>query len=223
MTRQKNKIPRRLQGKPCFAFVVDGQCEYWYIQMLRQHEKGMGIDLKPELPVKESLQKQYERVIGLAENEEYNKIFWILDLDVILKESEETPKGKEKATGTLEKLCKAITIAYPTKVVIIMNTPCLEFWYLLHYQQTTRYYPSCEQLWAPLQKHLPGYEKTEKFYKRQGRDIYQLLRPNLESALANAQITGAFDFQNPKKGLSEMHRLFQLLPLPFRMDSPNGL
>ena len=88
--RQHNTI--HLKSKPTFAIVVDGETEYWYCQMLVRNEKNkLNVRIKPELPLKKSLADQFKMVKDLAKD--YTKTFWIIDLDVILKETKEAKKS----------------------------------------------------------------------------------------------------------------------------------
>lgn len=60
-----------------------------------------------------------------------------------------------------------------------------------------------------LRKHLPDYEKTQKYYTKQDKDIYLRLKAQLSVGIANAKKTEEFDFANPKKGISQMHILIE--------------
>jgi hypothetical protein len=77
--RKTRKVP--FANKTKFAAIVDGDCESWYLQMLRRNEKNIKVDLKPEIPQKKKLKEQYERVI--EQSKHYDKVFWIVDFDVI--------------------------------------------------------------------------------------------------------------------------------------------
>jgi len=77
--------------KPVFAFIVDGECEIWYLQMLKRNEKAIKADIKPEIPQKKKLSDQYEMVIEYSKD--YDKVFWIVDFDVITLETTFSKKG----------------------------------------------------------------------------------------------------------------------------------
>ena len=98
------------------------------------------------------------------------------------------------------------------KVVFIANTPCLEYWILLHVVQTTKYYDSCDKVIPEIKKHDPlkEYSKTKKYYQ-QANDIYKRLKPYLDTARANADKTGSFNPGVLEKGLSEMQKIFEEL------------
>ncbi|KAA6343693.1 hypothetical protein EZS27_008637 [termite gut metagenome] len=188
-----------------FAFVVDGECECWYIQMLKRNEQSVNIDLKPEIPQKKGIAEQYNKVVELAYD--YDKVFWIVDFDVIIRETRAAKKG---ATALLQefkvyynelKLC--------INVEVIINNPCLEYWYLLHFKTTNRYFESCDKLVKQLKKHLTEYEKTRKFYTQKNHDIYLQLKPYLNQAISNAEKLGEFNFDNAQlSGISEMQKFF---------------
>lgn len=80
--------PRKIRLHiPTFAFVVEGETEVWYLQMVKQHEqhdRNLRINIKPEIPQKKKIKDQFKLVKELARSE-YDRVFWIVDLDVIIK------------------------------------------------------------------------------------------------------------------------------------------
>ena len=196
-----------------FAIVVDGKCESWYLNMLKRNEKIKDINIEPKLPQKKKVSEQFEKVEEFSLI--YDKVIWIIDLDVINKETKETKKGNITAIQELKKYFNKIDKLY-SNVIIIINNPCLEYWYLLHFEQTSKYYNNYGKLVKQIrnQELLADYEKTEKYYTRQNNDIYLKLKPYLEDAITNANLLEDFDFNNPCVGLSQMQRLFQLINIP---------
>ena len=75
----------RTQVRPTFAIVVDGETEVWYLQMLKRNEQQLRIDIEPKLPQRKSIREQFELVMDLA-GREYPNVFWLVDLDALLKE-----------------------------------------------------------------------------------------------------------------------------------------
>ncbi len=150
-----NKLPKKKK----FSIVIDGETEMWYFQMMRNYE-NLPIDIEPKLPKKKKLSEQYEEIVSkIIKN--YDKIFWLIDLDTILKEDRETPKGHTKKSNKLKMYLKKLS-KYEN-VIVLINNPCLEFWLLLHYQATGKYFPACEEATKALEKMLPDYAKTEKY------------------------------------------------------------
>ena len=197
---------KKIQTKQAFAVVVDGGTEYWYMQMLIHNEPKIPFNIKPQVP-KKNIDQQYKLVTELSE-EEYDKVFWIVDLDVLLKEEREkksSPSSLQKFLDYYKRLSKN------QKVVVIVNNPCLEYWFLLHFRKTTKIFTACADAEREVSQHLKGYEKTEKFFKKSNNDIYKQLKPHLETAISHATALGSFSTQEYKRAMCEMPLLLELV------------
>ena len=87
---------RKSRGsKPTFAVVVDGNCEVWYLNMLKRNEESIVVNIEPKIPRKKKLFEQYDHVIQLSK--EYTKVFWIVDFDVLTKETKNAKSGSKTA------------------------------------------------------------------------------------------------------------------------------
>ena len=200
---------RNIPTKQSFAVVVDGETEYWYLQMLKRNEPNIPFNIKPQILQKKNIKQQYELVTDLSE-EEYDKVFWIVDLDVLLKEERE----KKNSTSSLQQFLNYYkSLSKQKKIVVIVNNPCLEYWFLLHFQKTTKVFTACTDAEKQVSQHLQGYEKTEKFFKKSNNDIYKQLKPLLQTAKENATALGSFDTYNHSKAMCEMPLLFNTLQL----------
>lgn len=188
-----------------YAVVAEGETEVWYIQMIKRNNRSFPADLKPELPQKESLADQFKMVIQLSKV--YDKVLWIIDLDDINKKSQEMRKGRKTQLQQLQEYYSKLL--KNEKVKIIMNNPCLEFWFLLHFETTGKYYSKCEDAQKQLKKYLPDYEKTRKYFTAQDNDIYLKLESKLDTAKDNARKLKDFNFQEPHAAISEMFLLFE--------------
>ena len=198
---------RKIQTKQAFAVVVDGETEYWYLQMLKQNEPDILFNIAPKILQKKNIDHQYKLVTTLSE-EEYDKVFWIVDLDVLLKEERE----KRNSTSSLQQFLNYYkSLSKQQKIVVIVNNPCLEYWFLLHYEKG-KVFTACASAEREVRKHLKGYEKTEKFFKKDN-DIYKQLKPYLQTAKKNATALGSFDTHNHSKAMCEMPLLFNTLQL----------
>lgn len=200
--------PRSSFG-PSYALVVDGETEVWYFQMLKQFEDKKGqfrINIKPEIPQNKTLEGQFELVKELA-GSEYKRVFWIVDLDTIQKESREVKRGERAAITIFSQLRQELVDNF-INVTVIVNNPCLEYWFLLHFKSIVRQFENCSRAGENLSKHIPDYQKTERFFKREHNDIYTRLRPHLEHAIVNSEKHGKFDASNPDKAMCEMHEFF---------------
>ena len=203
MRKRKN-----ISTQQAFAVVVDSETEYWYLQMLKHNEPNILFDIMPKFLQKKNVTQQYKLVTELSKKE-YDKVFWIIDLDILLKEEREkkdTPSSLQKFLNYYKSLSKQ------KKIVVIVNNPCLEYWFLLHFQMTNKVFTSCTDAEKQVSQHLQDYEKTEKFFKKDN-DIYKQLKPFLKTAKENATALGSFDTYNHSKAMCEMPLLFNTLQL----------
>lgn len=200
--------PRRIryESTPTFAFVVDGETEIWYLQMLLRNERSIRMSIKPEIPNKKSLEEQFNLVRDLA-NREYSKVFWIVDLDTIIKESREAPRGEKRPINIFIDYKNQLERDFDN-VIIIVNNPCLEYWFLLHFVNTTKLFDTCSKAESQLKTHLKDYQKTRRYFTKQDNDIYLKLKPYLSAAIQRANSMGKFDPEKPLKAICEMGILF---------------
>lgn len=207
MRQSRRRISAR---RSTIAFVVEGETEMWYLQMLKKNEEregGIRINIKPEIPQKKKLKDQYELVCDLAK--EHKVVFWILDFDIILKEAREHVKDGISPLDEFLDYRKFLIKEYDN-VRIIVNNPCFEYWLLLHFVRTQRKYTSCLGAIKQLEKKLLGYEKTELYFKKKNNDIYLKLKPYLKDAIENAVAFGGFNVDEPERAMCEMNELFMI-------------
>ena len=197
---------RKAQGKKIYSIIVDGETEVWYFQLMKQYESLKTIDIKPELPRRKKLSELYKLVVGNAKD--YSKVIWLIDFDTIVKEEKEARKGsKSKILQLDEYITKLKRLK---NVEDLINTPCLEFWYLLHLEETGRYYASCNDVCREFMGTiLSDYEKTERFYKKKNNDIYIKLKALQSGAIANAKKLGDFDVNNPHTAKAGIFKVFE--------------
>ena len=148
---------RNIPTKQSFAVVVDGETEKWYLEMLKQNEPDVLFNITPKILQKKNINQQYELVTALSEDD-YDKVFWIVDLDVLLKEERE----KKNSTSSLQQFLNYWhKLSKQEKIVVIVNNPCLEYWFSLHFQMTDKVFTACTNAEKEVSQKLKGYEKTE--------------------------------------------------------------
>ena len=133
--------------------IGEGLTERWYFDHLRSI-KGYRYDYKPRFFTHQS----YEEMEKLIE--------WVLrdggiavcvcDAD-ITRENEEAKKRlremKERFAGN-------------DHVFICDSMPSIEFWFLIHYMNTRKYFRDSQAAIRILRKFIPGYEKTGAFLEK---------------------------------------------------------
>lgn len=202
---QRNIRPLR----ESIAVIVDGQTEQWYIEQVKTgyRPKLAGLlKITPELPQKKTVRELFSRAKELVEKE-YTRVFLILDLDEILRDAKEYADFKylysnyETHTGRNK---------WMEKLTVVVNAPCLEYWYLLHFNKTNRFYPDYNGLLKDLKKCpcFKDYDKSYAFYHKTP-NIYQVLSAKVDCARGNAR---EFDPSTMNTvGCSEMFRLFDYI------------
>lgn len=154
---------RKFQENKVFSIIVDGNTEVWYLQMLKDHEQLTSINIRPELPKKKKLSEIYELVRD--NSNDYDKVFWVVDLDTIIRESAESIFGQKTKLQEFKEYVEKLNKI--ENVEVLINAPCLEFWFLLHFKETNKYFLNCGSAEKELKiKYLLSYEKTEKYFKK---------------------------------------------------------
>ncbi len=203
MARKRKKLQSK---KNSYAIVVEGETEVWYFNMLKRNERNLIVKIEPEIPQSQELNEQFNRVKELVEY--YDMVFWIIDLDKIIKETRETAKNKQPKIRELQDYF--VKLKNYNNVVKIINNPCLEFWFLLHFKETSRYFENCSKVINMLKEKLPYYKKSKKYFTKENNDIYKSLKPYLENAIKNAKKLGEIDFENFDNSLSMMYLFFEI-------------
>lgn len=184
-----SRIPKNVQRKNIF-FLVDGECEYDYLKSFKRHpnykDTLKNVDIEPDLPKFKSVEDQYEKLKEKLRH--YDKVIWVVDYDVITKQSREQQKGKESSEQKFKRyttdLYKIAKNYKNTKMYVLINNPSMEYWYLLHYEATSRYYAKSNEAERALRKHIKSYTKLDERYRKQ---IFDNLYPNLSKAIEHAK------------------------------------
>ncbi|MCQ2301212.1 MAG: RloB family protein [Bacteroidales bacterium] len=209
------------QPKQIVGLIVDGKDEGWYLNALKDHlhsDRLKRSNLKPELPSKKKIKELFGIAERMIKNDGYDKVFLIVDLDEPLKEKQEG-KGEELEmfkTWYSRYMQAQQQTPYKGKhkwmqqLTIVVNNPCLEYWHLLHFKQTNKYFPNYEDLLTDLKRYLPEYDKSEKYYLAKPNNIFDKLgkEEGLSKAVSNAGLLGDFDVNNcTSTGMTEMDEI----------------
>ena len=202
------KIPSHLRSRKRYAIVGDGECEIWYFQMLKKHHPNLPINIEPKLAQKTTLQNQYKKIKEFVDS--YDKVFWIIDYDVILTQSTQCRKGEKPRSQEFKEYYESLIKKFSDKISIIVNNPCLELWFIFHYKKSSKPFSNCLQAENDLKKIkiLKDFEKTKPFFI-EGVDIFKLTKGELQTAIENSKKLGEFEFENPSKSICEMWKFFE--------------
>ena len=219
---ERGRVVGRQQGRPAVAVVVDGKDEKWYLAQAKEYYCGQkpalrSVKLKPEMPQDKKVQELFEYAKGKLK-EEYTHVVLVMDFD--------GPLNKPAEFEQFKKYCKYYLLAkdnnlkssekkvygWMENLTLIINNPCLEYWFLLHFAKgnVTKFYPAYRPELEHDVKALPGfdqYDKKEKYYN-DNPDIFLRLGglEGLQHARSFTQIFRLDTCQS--QGVSEMGMLF---------------
>lgn len=214
MARRKNNGSTLKKGNFSIYVLVDGECEQDYLTSIKTVEpfksilSSQKIKIAPDIPKTKSLDAQYLAVSDALND--YDKVFWIVDYDVIRKETLMQKKGKqtslEKFSVLSKKFKELISIKkYQGKeVYVLINNPSIEFWYLLHYENTSKLYTTSEAAEKKLANHMKNYTKNDEKFRK---SIFSLLKDGLDQAIYNAELLVEDD--NDIQARADMYKIFK--------------
>lgn len=152
--------------KPAIAIIVDGEDEIWYISKAKEYYPNDVLKrtkIKPEIFQHKKCKDLFQYAKQKIE-EGYAPVILILDLDTIRNCPEELNAFKV----LYSQFINAKYSSRPGKsskwmkdLMVLINNPCLEFWYLLHFKRTTRFYDCYNSLRSDLKsvKVFADYER----------------------------------------------------------------
>ncbi len=211
-------MARQLQRKKLIntmAVIVDGKDEKWYLEKVKKHypcDKLREIRIEPNLPQKKGVIDLFDLAKEKVE-QQYGVVFLFIDFDSVIQSNTElhafTNLYSKWMNATVNPTQKN-KYSWMCKVRIIVNNPCLEYWYLLHFKKTTKFYHKYEPHLKNELRNQPGMEKYEKkeLYYNSIPDIY--VRLNKYGSLNNARYNASpFDLSTCTAcGTSEIYKLF---------------
>lgn len=183
-----------------YLFIVDGETEKYYLNGMGKLDQFKGIKISPELPSKKSLSQVYHS-IRKSVLAEHNHIFWIVDLDTIINDNQ--TKEFHQYLDNLEP---------EAGLSVVINNPSIEFWFLLHFEDTNKYFSKSQMVESILRaRYLSGYSKKRTYLTNHKGGIFQQLKEHIESACERSYKISPYDRGSPQKGYSEMYMIFDKL------------
>ena len=187
--------------KKSIAIIGEGETEWWYFDTLRIACRYK-FKVAPDFPQHSDI----PHMAKLAEDyvkRETDHVVCLVDMDRLLKVPAEM--------AAYQKLKKKSS----RNVIWIETNPCTEFWFLLHFlpQISTKHYETCEDVLPDLQRYMPGYEKTARYFRKNNLYKYLTEHGDLQRAIKHAKELTRLSESTPedKIAYSQMHRVFELI------------
>ncbi len=187
------KLKERKLKNPVITIIGEGATERFYFLHLKALN-GYNYVCKPRNFAEQNIddmRRQVERVLaddGIA--------VCVFDVDV----TRTRPAEKAKFIAMRQRYA-----ANPS-VIICESMPSIEFWFLLHYLNTNRYFATSDDVIATLRRYIPNFSKHQSFLSKENWVSALLADEKLATAIENAIAIG-----EEGESYSNLHRLFAIL------------
>ncbi len=196
---------QREKNRKSIAIIGEGETEWFYFESLRI-AKHYPFKMAPDFPQHSDVHHFIKLINKYVNEQQYDYVICLFDMDRLLQHPTEMKMYKRaKKTFSQKK--------YAKQVMFIETNPCTEFWFLLHFlpQGTCRKFNCYEQLLPELQRYMPRYEKTKRYFERAKLYEYLTANGNINLAMANAKYLCELSQKSPHDHYcySEIHKVFQ--------------
>lgn len=187
------KIKERKLKNPAITIIGEGATERFYFMHLKRFN-GYNYVCKPRNFAEQNIddiQRQVERVLaddGIA----------VCVFDVDVTRIHQADKVKFDAMRR--------RYAGNPSVIICESMPSIEFWFLLHYLNTNRYFATSDDVITALHRYLPNFSKQQLYLSKENWVAALLADNKLASAINNATAIG-----EEGESYSNIYKLFALL------------
>lgn len=188
------------------AIIGEGETEWFYFDSLRIACR-YPFKVAPDFPQHSDI----NHILKLVEayiSKQYDYIVCLFDMDRLIQH----PKEMQMYLRAKRKYGSK---KYSDKVLFVETNPCTEFWFLLHFLPNVvcRRYESYVQLLPELQKYMPGYDKTKRYFLRTNLYKYLTEHGSLERAMINSERLCQLCKDSPEDSYaySEIHKVIELL------------
>lgn len=195
-----------MKTKVSVAVIGEGETEWFFIDSLRILRR-FPFRVAPDFPSHADI-GHIRKLLMQYLDAGYDFVVCLIDMDrinEIVAEKQRFHKIKSEFT----------TKKYANRVLFLETNPCTEFWFLLHFlpSPVIRHYHSQQELIRELQKYMPGYEKTKRYFIKANLQKYLEEHGNLDTAMKNAATLSKISVENHDDAMaySHIHKLFDLL------------
>lgn len=153
-----------MELRKSIAIIGEGETEWFYFDSLRTACR-YPFKIAPQIPQHSDI----PHIVKLAQlyvSKDYDFVVCLIDMDRLLSHPAEMDVYRQAKAKS------------GPNIIWIETNPCTEFWFLLHFmpELSTKCYETCDDVITDLQKYMPGYEKTSRYFQR--AKLYEYLRDN---------------------------------------------
>jgi hypothetical protein len=195
-----------MMSKRSIAIIGEGETEWFYFETLRIACR-YPFKIAPDFPQHSDIHHILKLIDSYCEKQ-YDYVICLFDMDRLLQ----YPSEMQLYLNAKRKYSAA---KYGDSVIFIETNPCTEFWFFMHFlpKVVCRKYANYEQLLPDLQKYMPGYEKTKRYFTKTKLYKYLTENGNLPRAMDNSERLCQLCKESPQdnNAYTEIHRVIELL------------
>lgn len=183
------------------AIIGEGETEWFYFDSLRIACR-YPFKVAPDMPQHSDI----PHIAKMAEQyvaKDYDVVVCLVDMDRLLANSKEMDTYRQ------------IKAKSSKNILWIETNPCTEFWFLLHFmpELAVKHYKTCDDVVVELQKYMPGYEKTVRYFRKTKLYDYLCANGDLDRAMKYAGKLAELSESSPEDRIaySQIHQVLELL------------
>lgn len=171
------KASIRIKKRPIPTLIGAGITEQWYFKHLKTL-KDYHVKIRPRFFGTETANGMAKRIEEVLRNDGF--AICVFDADVSTWNELELKKWN------------ALRRKYKDNPSVLLcdSLPSIEYWFLLHYRNTNRYYGTSQAVIEDLKNFIPQYDKAEKFLQQEKWVAEMTGEGRLEEACARAEAFG---------------------------------
>ena len=171
------KASIRIKKRPIPTLIGAGITEQWYFKHLKTL-KDYRVKIRPRFFGTETANGMAKRIEEVLRNDGF--AICVFDADVSTWNELELKKWN------------ALRRKYKDNPSVLLcdSLPSIEYWFLLHYRNTNRYYGTSQAVIEDLKNFIPQYDKAEKFLQQEKWVAEMTGEGRLEEACARAEAFG---------------------------------
>ncbi len=171
------KASIRIKKRPIPTLIGAGITEQWYFKHLKTL-KDYHVKIRPRFFGTETANGMAKRIEEVLRNDGF--AICVFDADVSTWNELELKKWN------------ALRRKYKDNPSVLLcdSLPSIEYWFLLHYRNTNRYYGTSQAVIEDLKNFIPQYDKAEKFLQQEKWVAEMTGEGRQEEACARAEAFG---------------------------------
>lgn len=177
---RKKRTKKETPFKRVILIYCDGITEKYYLHSLKADKyHWLTIEIKPGLGASDNFEtvfNEIEQLLATDDVGQYQRIFYLKDMDTVFNQ------GKIlKFQALVDKLKRKKHAK--NRLYVIGSRPCIEFWFLLHYDGNDRLLNNYEEAKKELCRYLNDYSKEKKYSEA----IYNKLQERIDEAIVRSK------------------------------------